>query len=141
MRSWEREPTNSGGAVAGLLERPQLGEDQSIEATADQHDMADALDLGGHAERPHHVGERIALVVVVAHLGSGPAQRLHHQRDRAGTGVEVGQGERDALGALMEAHHHELAGPAHGSDVGRLDLPRKVEGDSSWRRAIRYISD
>jgi len=123
--------------VTCLLERPQLREDRgNTEAAADQHHVAAAggvggLDVGGHAQRPDEVGEGVALVVVIAHLAGRSTQGLHHDGDRAAVRVEVGDGERNALGAVVKAHHHELAGLRRGGHVGSLHLPQEGRGRQS----------
>jgi hypothetical protein len=76
---------DAGGAVAGLLEGAQLREDRrDAEAAADQHHVADLVDMLRQAERADEVGEGVALLVVVAHLQRRLAERLDHHGDGAG---------------------------------------------------------
>ena len=120
------EADDAGGAVPGLLEGAQLRVDRrDAEAAADEDDVADLLDVLRQAERADEVGERVALLVVGHHLAGRLPERLDDHRDGALLAVEVGDGERDALAALVEAEHHEVAGLGRGGDVGGLDLPEE----------------
>ncbi|CAB4836299.1 unannotated protein [freshwater metagenome] len=116
-------------AVPGLLECPQLRVDRcDAEAAADEHDVADMVDVGGHAEWTDDVGELVTLVILVAHLGGRAAQCLHHERDRAGCGVVVGDRQRNSLGTLVESHHDELSRFGRPSNVAGLHVPQECGG-------------
>ena len=120
------EADDAGGAVAGLLERAQLREDRRhAEAAADQHHVPGPAHMLGQAERADEVGEAVALLVVVAHLPRRLAERLDDHGDRALVAIEVGDGERDALAALVQAQHDEVPGLGGARDVGRAHLPEE----------------
>ena len=120
------EADDAGDAVAGLLEGAQLRKDRRhAQAAADQHHVADLLDVLRQPERPDEVGEFVALGEIVAHLAGGLAQRLHHDRDGAALAVEVGDGERNALAGLVQPQHDEMAGLRGLRDVRRIDFPQE----------------
>ncbi len=106
--------------IAGFLERAgdrQHGRDAGAAADADAG--AEVLDVGRLAERPHHL-DRVA-GLHGAHLHRRLADLLDDQRDGAGLGVVVGDGQRDALAVLVHEHDDELAGLVLARDLGGLD--------------------
>ena len=114
------------GAVADLLEGAQLRVDRrDAQAAADEDDMADLGDVLRQAERTDEVLERVALLIAVAHFARGLAERLHHDGDGATVAVVIGDGQRDALGAVVKANHDEMAGLGRSRDIRRLDVPKK----------------
>jgi hypothetical protein len=120
------EADNAGNPVAGLLEGAELRVDRrDAEPAADQHDVADLVDVLRQAERPHEVVEGVAPPVAVAHLERRLAERLDHQCDGAALSVVVGDGERDAFTALVQAEHDEVPWPCRPGDVGRQHLPEE----------------
>jgi hypothetical protein len=65
----------------------------------------------GWPSGPATGGKGIALAPC-AHLHGGLAHLLEDERDGAGLAVEVGDGQRDALAVLVDAHDDELPGLA-----------------------------
>ena len=86
----------------------------------------EAISSVGWPERPGDVGDGLARLQ--RHQFPGAlAHRLDDQRDGAGAGIGVGDGQRDALGALGPVHDDELAGlpdlrDARGDDVQPRDV-------------------
>ena len=120
------EPHDAGGAVAGRLEGAQLRIDRcDAKAAADQHHMADLLDMLRQAERADEIVEAVARLVVVAHLPRRLAERLDDNGDCALVAVVVGDRQRNPLAALVQADHDEVTGLRRLSDIGGRDLPQE----------------
>ena len=120
------EADHAGGAVARRLERPELRKHgRDAEAAPDQHHVPGLADVLREAERADEVREGVAALVVISHLERRLAERLDDERDRALVPVVVGDRERDALAAFMQAQHDEVPGRGGLRHVGRLDLPQE----------------
>ena len=92
--------------------------DGRSQTAADDARAARALELGGVAERPREVQQRVArLQLREAHRGG--AHRLEHDGDGARLRVAFVHRERDALAALVDAQHDELARPDLARYLGR----------------------
>ena len=78
----------------------------------------------GMPERPGDVLDGVARLQR-HQLARALAHGLNDQRDRAGGGVGIGDGQRDALGAGRPTHDDELAGLA---DFGDARAPRRPAG-------------
>ena len=106
--------------LAAVLVQP-LGlrvRDGRSQTAADDARAARALELGGVAERPREVQQRVArLQLREAHRGG--AHRLEHDGDGARLRVAFVHRERDALAALVDAQHDELARPDLARYLGR----------------------
>ena len=123
------EADDAGGTVAGFLESTQLGEDRrDARAAADERDMAHSGDMLLHSQGADEVGDRVARVVVVHHLAGRLPERLDHHGDGPLVGVHVGDGERDALAALVEAKHHEVPRAGGARDIGGEHFPEERLG-------------
>jgi hypothetical protein len=117
---------DTGGAVAGLLEGPQLGKHRRhAQAATHQHHMAHPLDVLRQAQRADEVFEAVALAVVVAHLARGLAQRLHDDGDGAALAVEVGHRERYALARFVQTQHHEVPRLRRRRHIRRQHFPQE----------------
>ena len=115
-----------GGAIADLLECAQLREyRRNPQPAADQHHMPDFLDMLRQSERPDEILELVALIEVVAHFVRRLAERLDDHGDGAALAIIVGDGQRNALAALVETEHDEVARLRRLRDVGRVNLPEK----------------
>ena len=120
------EADDAGGAVADFLEPAKLRIDRRhAEAATDEDDMAELLDVLGQAERADEIAEGVTLLVVVAHFPGRLAQRLDHHGDRALVAIEIGDRERNALAALVEADHDEMTGLSRPGDVGAFHFPEE----------------
>ena len=51
----------------------------------------------------------------------------YHDCDRAALTIEVGDGEWNALGSVLQPDHHELPGLGGLGHVGRIDLPQECQ--------------
>ena len=78
-------------------------------------------ELGGLAQRAGHVLDGIA-DLQHAQVAAGLAHGLDGQRDGAGLGIGVGDGQRHALGPFADAHDDELPGLAYLGDAAGFDL-------------------
>ena len=81
----------------------------------------------GRPERADEIQEVVALGEA-HHLVGGLADRLDYHRDRAARGIEIGDGEGDALAVLVDAGHDEMAGTRGASHIGRAYFPKKRRG-------------
>src|SRR5262249_42201820 len=84
------------------------------------HNGAEALDLGGLAQRAYHVEEGVAGLEEVHELGR-LANPLDDEGDGPAPGVAIGDGQRDALAPGVDADDDELPGLALRGHPGRLD--------------------
>src|SRR5580698_6594157 len=116
--------------VAGALQLPRCGIGHCrADAAADDHRSAEVFDLRGFAQRANDVEDFVAGLQHAQQHGGFP-DGLYNDGDRAGFGVGVSDGQRDALTAIVQAHDHKLSGllfasDARGLDYKQLDVSRQ----------------
>ena len=122
------EADDGDGTVAGLFVLAELGVDGGdAEPAADEDDGAAMFAyVAGKAEGADEVEDGVAFAEG-HHLEGSLADGLNDDGDRARIVVEIGDGERDAFAAFVDAGHHEVAGTRGVRHVGREDVPK--EGD------------
>ena len=111
-RSRVRKPRTPMTYAPCSLEAARLRKNRRhAEAAADAEDLLRVPERARHAHRSDHAMKRGADAAGLLHFPGRLADGLNDQRDRAGVGIEVGDGERDALAVLVRHDHHELARP------------------------------
>ncbi len=113
---------NADHVIAGLLQGPRRRQrDCGANASSDNNDGAEVLDLGGLSQWPHDVQNRIARFERV-HQVRGFADRLNDQSDGAFIRVGALDCERNSLAIFVQTHDDELPWTLFAGDAGRFDL-------------------
>src|ERR1035437_5152364 len=103
-KTQDSDHIGAGFLVAARLRKHR----RHAQAATHAHDLFRLTDVGRNSHRSHHAVESGADPALLLHLFGCLADRLDHQRDGAFFGVEVGDGEGNALALLIEHDDHKL---------------------------------